>query len=185
MKINEEYVVLVDEVDRQIGIEKKEFVHGLKTPLHRAFSFFLFRDLNTRDLLLQQRAKAKKTWPLVWSNSCCGHPLPNETYEMAVKRRVEFELGVTLDRVVKISNYRYCFSKDGVMENEICPVFAGFYDGKVIPNPEEVEAVKWIRWENWLEETILYPEKYSPWCIEETQILALDERFDWALGLAA
>ena len=41
--------------------------------LHRAFSVFLF---NADDkLLLQQRASAKITFPSLWTNTCCSHPL--------------------------------------------------------------------------------------------------------------
>ncbi len=176
MKNSEEYVVLVDENDLEIGIKKKRTVHSSRTPLHRAFSLFLFKD--TKKLLLQQRAEEKQTWPLVWSNSCCGHPLPKESYENAVIRRTRYELGVELNSVVKISDYRYCFSRDGVMENEICPIFAGFYDGEVIPNQEEIATVRWIQWDEWLEETMKYPNRYSPWCVEETQILAADKTFN-------
>ena len=51
--------------------------------LHRAFSVFLF---NTQgQLLLQQRAAAKITFPLCWTNTCCSHPLhiQNELEEKA------------------------------------------------------------------------------------------------------
>ncbi|WP_300459115.1 isopentenyl-diphosphate Delta-isomerase [Desulfobacula sp.] len=176
MKNTEDYVVLVDERDRKIGIQEKRTVHTQETPLHRAFSLFLFNA--AKELLLQQRAEGKKTWPLVWSNSCCGHPYPGESYASAVMRRTRYELGVDLTTVEKISDYRYCFSKDGVMENEICPIFIGCYDGKVTPDPREVQAVKWVKWAAWLEETITCPERYSPWCIEETRILASDKKFN-------
>ena len=44
--------------------------------LHRAFSVFLF---NADDkLLLQQRASTKITFPSLWTNTCCSHPLYNE-----------------------------------------------------------------------------------------------------------
>lgn len=180
MKSNDEYVVLVNEADQEIGIEKKLNVHTSKTPLHRAFSLFLFK--NRKELLLQQRAQVKKTWPLVWSNSCCGHPMPEETYESAVIRRAHYELGVKLRSVEKISDYQYCFSKDGIMENEICPIFAGFYDGKIVPNQLEVETTAWVQWDEWLEETLTYPGRYSPWCVEETKILAADHYFNRLLA---
>ncbi|CAE7436710.1 IDI1, partial [Symbiodinium sp. KB8] len=41
--------------------------------LHRAFSVLLFDSENR--LLLQQRARSKITFPLVWTNTCCSHPL--------------------------------------------------------------------------------------------------------------
>jgi isopentenyl-diphosphate Delta-isomerase len=175
MASNEEYVVLVDETDRKIGVEKKLRVHSSLTPLHRAFSLFLFK--NTKELLLQQRSKTKKTWPMVWSNSCCGHPMPGESYERAVIRRTRFELGITLSEVIKISNYRYCFSKDGVMENEICPIYAGICDETVQPDCNEIHAVQWINWDDWLTEIRTQPERYSPWCVEESLILASAQNF--------
>ena len=39
--------------------------------LHRAFSVFLFNSKN--ELLLQQRASSKITFPLMWTNTCCSH----------------------------------------------------------------------------------------------------------------
>jgi isopentenyl-diphosphate delta-isomerase len=175
VEADEEFVVLVDETDREIGIEKKARVHSSLTPLHRAFSLFLFN--STKELLLQQRSKTKKTWPGTWSNSCCGHPLPDESYEKAVLRRARFELGIELKTVTKIFDYQYCFSKDGIMENEICPVFIGLYDGTVQPRPDEVQAVQWINWEIWVEETVQHPDLYSPWCVEETELLASNKNF--------
>ncbi len=171
MITEKEYVVLVDEDDREIGRAPKSRVHCSVTPLHRAFSLFLFRDGS--ELLLQQRAGSKNAWPLVWSNSCCGHPLPGESYEDAVVRRALFELGIHLEKVRKISDYRYCFSKDGVMENEICPIFAGRHDGNSLhPNPDEIQDLRWIPWNEWIIETRLRPDRYSPWCVEETLIIA-------------
>ena len=51
-----------------------------RATLHRAFSFFLFNKDNK--LLLTQRAATKITFPHVWTNTVCSHPLygmtPNE-----------------------------------------------------------------------------------------------------------
>lgn len=164
-----EHVVLVDESDVVLGTFPKKKVHGSETPLHRAFSLFLFNP--GKQLLLQQRAGSKKTWPMVWSNSCCGHPLPGESYEGAVIRRTLFELGIRLEKVIKISDYRYCFSKDGVMENEVCPIFTAVFDGNAQPNPTEIEAIQWIDWADWVAQTIDFPNRFSPWCVEETRIM--------------
>ena len=45
--------------------------------LHRAFSVFLFDSQNR--LLLQQRASEKITFPDMWTNTCCSHPLNKES----------------------------------------------------------------------------------------------------------
>ena len=44
-----------------------------KGMLHRAFSVFLFN--SNGDLLLQQRASEKITFPDCYTNTCCSHSL--------------------------------------------------------------------------------------------------------------
>lgn len=77
--------------------------------LHRAFSVFLF-DSNDR-LLLQQRASEKITFPDMWTNTCCSHPLgiPGETgaeldaavlgVKRAAQRKLNHELGIKAEQV--------------------------------------------------------------------------------------
>lgn len=62
-------------------------------PLHRAFSVFLF-DPATGQLLLQRRAASKRTFPGLWSNTCCSHPLQGETIRQAMRRKLQDELGI-------------------------------------------------------------------------------------------
>jgi isopentenyl-diphosphate delta-isomerase type 1 len=74
--------ILVDEADRITGHASKYDAHRFvpsqpKGLLHRAFSVFLF-DSQDR-LLLQQRAASKITFPRVWTNTCCSHPLHGYT----------------------------------------------------------------------------------------------------------
>jgi isopentenyl-diphosphate delta-isomerase len=76
-KMMEEECIMVDHHDVPTGHLTKRICHkneNIKAGmLHRAFSVFLF-DENGR-LLLQQRSKAKVTFPLYWTNTCCSHPL--------------------------------------------------------------------------------------------------------------
>jgi len=168
-----EHVVLVDEENNVLGIMSKLAAHSASTPLHRAFSLFLFN--NNGELLLQQRSHKKKTWPLVWSNSCCGHPQLNEKTEDAVRRRLKEELGMTVQELKLASSYRYKFTHDGIMENEICPIYVGYVDqanDTPKPNPDEVEQIKWLKWQDFLAEIKIHPENYSEWCVEEALILS-------------
>lgn len=73
-------LVAVDENDHLIPnavlSKKKGHTFTVETPratLHRAFSFFLFNSENK--LLLTQRAASKITFPNVWTNTVCSHPL--------------------------------------------------------------------------------------------------------------
>ena len=77
--------------------------------LHRAFSVFLFDSKNR--LLLQQRASEKITFPDMWTNTCCSHPLgvPGETgadletavqgVKRAAQRKLDHELGIKAKQV--------------------------------------------------------------------------------------
>lgn len=170
-----EEVVLVDEENRVQGTMPKSSVHGAQTLLHRGFSLFLF-DRGGR-LLLQQRSHTKKTWPLIWSNSVCGHPALNESNIDAAKRRLAYELGMSAVHIEEVAPYRYTFVRDSVMENEICPILAGFTDEEPKPNGDEVEEVRWKRWPEFLQEIEARPGLYSEWCEEEARILAAHPRF--------
>ncbi|HEY4517184.1 MAG TPA: isopentenyl-diphosphate Delta-isomerase [Candidatus Paceibacterota bacterium] len=171
---NEE-VVLVDESNMVLGTMPKFAAHGAGTPLHRGFSLFLF-DRAGR-LLLQQRSSMKKTWPLAWSNSVCGHPTVDESNVDAARRRLAHELGMRATHIEEVLPYRYTFVRDGVMENEICPILVGFTSDEPQPNPEEVEATRWVEWQAFLQEIQTQPGAYSEWCEEEASLLATSPRF--------
>jgi len=73
--------------------------------------------------------------------------------------------------IEEASYYRYQFTKDGVMENEICPIHIWYTDDTPVINPDEVEAIEWIDWSDFLTEIKNNTNKYSPWCVEEAMIL--------------
>jgi isopentenyl-diphosphate delta-isomerase len=164
-----EHVVLVDECDVVLGTAPKLETHHAETPLHRGFSVFLFNGRG--ELLMQQRSRHKKTWPLVWSNSCCGHPMVGERVVAAGARRLEYELGITaVELSVVLPWYRYRYEMAGVVENEICPVMVGVTDAPAEPNPAEVESVRWVAWRDFLG-LVELDRSLSPWCRDEARLL--------------
>jgi len=180
-QLSDDIVVLVDESDRVIGSALKHEVHHSRTPLHRAFSVFLFN--SNGEVLLQQRAFAKLTWPGVWSNSCCGHLLPDETVEAAAERRLDFELGLrNIELTMALPDYRYRAEKDGIVENEICPVLFGFTDAIPVVNPNEVAETEWKDWDVFLAELKAPGCEFSPWAIEEADLLSQLNVFTQATG---
>jgi isopentenyl-diphosphate Delta-isomerase len=108
-------LVAVDEMDQLVpnAVLSKRLGHTFtsttpRATLHRAFSFFLFNSEN--QLLLTQRAASKITFPNVWTNTVCSHPLygmtPNEAdivpdafphfpgIKHAAIRKCQHELGI-------------------------------------------------------------------------------------------
>ncbi len=172
----DDMIVYVDEQNNSVGTAPKLDAHNSDTQLHRAFSVFIFN--RNGELLLQQRSFSKKTWPGVWSNSCCGHVMLHESTGNAAARRLRFELGVSgVDLTYALPNFRYRAEKDGVVENEICPVLIGMYDGKVDPNPNEVASTKWVGWSQFLASLEKPETEISPWAVEEVRLLASSEIF--------
>ena len=162
----DERVVLVDEGGHAIGTEAKATVHHAATPLHLAFSSYVV-DADGR-VLLTQRAFGKVTWPGVWTNSCCGHPLPGEPVEQAVRRRLAGELGIvveTVDLVLPAFRYR-AEMPTGIVENELCPVYRVWWTGDPTPDPAEVADYRWVSWAEVPDRSDL-----SPWCLLQLEQL--------------
>jgi isopentenyl-diphosphate Delta-isomerase len=158
-------VVLLDDVGRAIGSATKDEVHGTDTPLHLAFSCYLF-DASGR-VLLTRRSLQKRSWPGVWTNSFCGHPAPGEPMEDAIARHAYSELGVTVDQPrLVLADFRYrATDASGVVENEVCPVyFAGTSDA-VAANPAEVSEFAWVAPEDLARTVASVPQLLSPWSV--------------------
>lgn len=173
----DDMVVLADKSGTPIGTAPKLPTHTKNTPLHLAFSVFLFNKQGK--LLLQRRALEKKTWGGVWSNSCCGHQMLHESVKNAAKRRLSYELGLKkIDLEVVLPDFRYRAEKDGVVENEICPVLVGFTGKTPNINKREVSEFKWVKWETFLSDCNSPDSEYSPWAIEEANLLADDPVFN-------
>jgi isopentenyl-diphosphate Delta-isomerase len=172
----EERVVLLDDDGRSIGTALKGEVHHRRTPLHLAFSCYIF-DPAGRRLLLTRRALHKRTWPGVWTNSCCGHPAPGEPVEEAVVRRVAQELGAELTGLrLLLPDFRYrAVMEDGTVENELCPVYvATCPDPRALsPDPDEVDSVEWVDWRDFRADVLAGRREVSPWCV--AQIAAIPD----------
>lgn len=167
-----EQIVLVDDNGKVIGSAPKLESHHANTPLHLAFSCYVFNEQG--QLLITQRALSKKVWPGVWTNSVCGHPMPSETTEDAVVRRLDYELGMTAqDFQVVLPDYRYKTPPfNGIIENEICPVYFAKTSAEPQPNSDEVEDYKWMSWPEWVKELQDDDsDKYSYWAKDQLKQL--------------
>ena len=160
VKLMQEELIRVNERDQVLGPGTKVECHRIQPdgtiPLHRAFSVFLF-DQDNR-LLMQQRAAEKITFPLVWTNTCCSHPLftPSEMdpvmgIKRAAQRKLEHELGIPPSQV-PLSEFHHVATilykancDDGVWgEHEVDHVLAIRANVTLDINLNEVASTRWF-----------------------------------------
>ncbi len=159
---------MVDRNDQPLGQASKRTCHTVDpksntVPLHRAFSLFMFNKDN--ELLMQQRSDTKITFPGLWSNTCCSHPLaiPTETgvadgigVKNAAQRKVLQELGIqadqcSVDRMIYLTRIEYkannsADSEWGEYEMDYI-LFLKSNDAalRVDPNPDEVKDIAYVK----------------------------------------
>lgn len=155
-----DFVVLVDENDNELGVMKKMLAHE-KGVLHRAFSVFIFNSKG--ELLLQQRANHKYHSAGLWTNTCCSHPRPNETIKDAAHRRLFEEMGMVCDLKI-IDNFIYKANFDnGLIEHEFDYIIKGFSDAVPAINKDEVESYKWLTIQEIKHDIKLNQSHYTEW----------------------
>jgi isopentenyl-diphosphate Delta-isomerase len=157
----DEALILVDELDREIGYEVKSECHAGGGILHRAFSLFIFNESD--ELLLQKRSPDKPLWPNYWSNTCCSHPRRGERMEQAVVRRLQQELGFECPL-----HYLYKFKYhapygDAGAEREFCWVYYGRYGGRIDVNVSEIADWRFVDTASLEAELEAQPEHFTPW----------------------
>jgi len=135
-------------------------VRGLR---HKAVSVFVTRGDR---VLLQQRALGKYHTPGLWANTCCTHPLWDEPSDICALRRLEDELGITGVSPVFRDTVEYRADVGGgLTEHEVVDIFHAEASDhlRVVPNPDEVMAVDWLRMSDLMLRVAQEPERFTPW----------------------
>jgi isopentenyl-diphosphate delta-isomerase type 1 len=169
--VDKDQVVLLDNDRRPSGQMSRRSVHSKDTPLHLAFSLYLFN--RSHEVLMTRRSLSKSTWPGVWTNTCCGHPRPAETIDVAVRRRLSAELGLTVSSIECVMpSFSYqAYDFNGICENEVCPVYVGLIESHQTPSPDAAEVMDWV-WTDWTDTKLAIeraPFAFSPWSVLQTK----------------
>ncbi|KLJ09332.1 isopentenyl-diphosphate delta-isomerase [Blastomyces silverae] len=183
IRLMDEVCIVLDENDKPIGSASKKTCHLMtnieRGLLHRAFSVFLFD--SQKRLLIQQRASEKITFPDMWTNTCCSHPLgiPSETgveFEDAVQgvrraaqRKLNHELGIKAEQVPLekfdfLTRIHYKAPSDGKWaEHEIDYILFIQADVDLDVSPNEVRDAKYVTADE-LKQMFKDSElKFTPW----------------------
>ena len=166
IRLMDEVCIVLDKDDHAIGSASKKACHLMTNInnglLHRAFSAFLFHP-GSKKLLLQQRASEKITFPDMWTNTCCSHPLahPAETghgdlpsnvegAKRAAQRKLCHELGIAAGQVPVsafefLTRIHYLAPSDGKWgEHEIDYILFIEADVELDINENEVQDTRWV-----------------------------------------
>lgn len=183
VRLMDEMCIVLDINDKPIGSASKKICHLMKNIdkglLHRAFSVFLFDSQGC--LLLQQRADEKITFPGMWTNTCCSHPLgiPGETGAnleaatlgvcYAAQRKLAHELGIPTSQVPTekfnfLTRIHYKAPSDGLWgEHEIDYILFTQADVDLTINKNEVKDYKYVTNEQL---RVMFEDKrvqFTPW----------------------
>lgn len=131
---------IVNEKDEVIGIATGDECHNNPNIMHRVVHFTLF-DKENSSVLFTKRS-FKKELDAGKSVFLGEHVLSDETYENAVKRGVEEELGIHLDQV----KYFHTAVFKQPKQTEIAKFFLVYWDHKKVKfDFDEVEDIWWVK----------------------------------------
>jgi isopentenyldiphosphate isomerase len=140
---NEEFPI-VDEEGNITGSITRGHAHDGSKILHPVVHLHVFNSHG--DLYLQKRPEWKDIQPGKWDTATGGHVDLGESIEIALKREVGEELGIT--DFVPESLGHYVF--ESKREKELVYVHKTIYDGDVKPSKEELDGGRF-----WSKEEIL------------------------------
>jgi isopentenyl-diphosphate delta-isomerase len=73
-----------------------------------------------------------------------------------------------------LPTFRYRAEMDGVVENEMCPVFVARVTQPLRPDPDEVAEVGWEPWSSFRSAVLDGSRDVSPWCRDQVALLPAD-----------
>jgi len=172
-----ELVSEANELTGELAPRSRCHAEGL---LHRTVYLFLRDDAGR--LLLSRRSPRKAVAPGLWDLSCAEHVSPGESYSQAACRGAREELAVqlapdALTQLLPPQRRQLCWTTAAgkrVLDNEFVPLYEARHDGGAITaDAAEVDAVRWVAWEDVLAEARAADAaaRFTPWMLQTLRLL--------------
>jgi isopentenyldiphosphate isomerase len=128
-----EWLPLIENEGKVIGIAPRPVVHSGKNKwLHPVVHLHI---LQNNGIWLQKRPMNKDIQPGKWDTAVGGHFNAGESVENALARETMEEIGIDAGNAVFLGQYQWESQK----EREMVFTFAKQFNGKIIPNPKELD----------------------------------------------
>lgn len=132
----EEWLPIVNEEGKVQGKAPRSLVHnGQSKWLHPVVHVQV---VTPGGLWLQKRPVHKKVQPGKWDTAVGGHVTSDESIQTALIRETQEEIGIKTDGAIPAG--RYLWRSD--IEKELVFVFVLPHEGKISPNPDELDGGK-------------------------------------------
>ena len=132
----EEWFPLVNEAGETVGKATRRTCHNGSKLFHPVVHLHIYN--RAGDLYLQKRSVRKDIQPGKWDTAVGGHVDLGETIEVALRREVREELGIT-DFIPEFL-MRYVF--ESALEKELVNTFRTVYEGPFLPDADEIEEAR-------------------------------------------
>jgi mutator protein MutT len=149
---------VVNENDEIIGTATREDCHSNPKLIHRTIHFTLF-DPSTQKILLTQRAFNLKFDP---GKFCFAgeHILKGETYDQALVRGIQEEMGFTPASFVELAHHLFAYAQ----QSEFIRFFCAYWDQQpLIVDPREIIKTEWLTLSELKDQPFDYSEMARYW----------------------